>query len=110
MVINRQGLTKIVHTLILVFLGIHVIGSQISVALSSFGLGGIIILSIFKIISDKNIYRPEKMLVYVFLLYIFAHIIASIFSIDPADSFIQSKRVLLFSGFFVTLMFITELK
>jgi putative inorganic carbon (hco3(-)) transporter len=110
MELNKSKLIKTINLSILIFLCIHVIGSQVSVAVSSFGMGGMIILSVFRIYLDKDIYKPENKLIYVFLLYIFAHITASIFSVDPLDSFIQSKRVLLFSGFFVTLIFITELK
>lgn len=107
---KRSKVIEITNILILAFLSIHVICSQISVAISSIGLGGMIILSGFRIYLDSDIYKPEKMLIFVFLLYIFAHIIASIFSVDPADSFIQSKRVFLFSGFFVTIIFIREFK
>jgi putative inorganic carbon (HCO3(-)) transporter len=108
--ISKANTIKITDTIIIVFLCIHVFGSQISVALSSVGLGGMIILAVFRLIMDSNVYKPEKNLIYVFLLFVFAQLTASIFSINPLDSFIHSKRVFLFSGFFITIIFIKDIK
>lgn len=107
---NKPDIIKYTDLFILIFLSIHTIGSQYSVALSSIGLGGLIILASFRLSLDRNVFMPEKKLVYVFLLIIISQVIASIFSVDPLDSFYQSKRVFLFAGFFAVIIFIKDLK
>jgi len=108
--LNKEKIVKYFDIGILIFLSLHVITSQWSVATSSIGLGGIIILAGFRLILDKNVYKPGNNFLYLFGAVIFAYIIASIFSIDPASSFSNSRRVLLFAGFFVTIIFLKDLK
>lgn len=110
MTFNKTDIIKYTDLLVLIFLSIHVIGSQYSVALSSIGLGGLIILASFRLSLNRDVCKPERKLIYVFLAFILAHIIASIFSVDPLDSFYQSKRVFLFAGFFAVIIFIKDLK
>lgn len=107
---NKEQFIKYVDISILVFLSLHVISSQWSVAASSIGLGGMIILVLLRLILNRDVYKPGKMLFYLFGLLILVFMIASIFSIDPANSFSNSRRVLLYAGFFVTIIFIKDLK
>ena len=107
---NKERLVKYVDTGILIFLSLHVISSQWSVAASSIGLGGMIILVLFRLILNKDVYKPEKMMFYLFGLLVLVFMIVSVFSIDPANSFSNSRRVLLYAGFFVTIIFIKDLK
>ncbi len=107
---KKEKITKILDILILVFLSLHVITSQWSVASSSIGLGGMIILAVIRLALGNNSYKPEKKLMYVFGAVIFAYILASIFSVDTASSFSNSRRIFLFAGFFVTIIFIRDLK
>lgn len=93
----------------MVFLAGHVILSQWSVAASSIGQGGMIILAAVRLIADKNLYMPEKKLFYLFGALILIYILASAFSIDPANSFMNSKRVFLFACFFITIIFIKNI-
>jgi O-antigen ligase len=110
MTFSKPNIIKYTDFLILIFLSFHVIGSQYSVALSSIGLGGLIILASFRLSFDRDVFKPDKKLVYVFLLLIIAQVIASIFSVDPLDSFYQSKRVFLYAGFFTVIIFVKDLK
>jgi putative inorganic carbon (HCO3(-)) transporter len=108
--LDKEKLLKYTDTAILVFLSLHVISSQWSVAASSIGLGGMIILAGFRLLIDRNIFKPGRKLFYLFGALIFVYMIASVFSIDPASSFSNSRRVFLFAGFFVTIVFISNLK
>lgn len=107
---NKEKTINILDVSIIVFLSLHVITSQWSVASSSIGLGGMIILAVLRLVLNKNVYKPEKTLLFLFGALILAYIFASVFSIDPANSFSNSRRVFLFSGFFVTIIFIRDLK
>ena len=107
---NKDKFVKYVDIGILVFLSLHVISSQWSVAASSIGLGGMILLVLLRLALDRNVYKPERMLFYLFGLLILVFMFSSVFSIDPANSFSNSRRVLLYSGFFVTAIFIKDLK
>ena len=69
-----------------------------------------IILVLFRLILNRDVYKPEKMMFYLFGLLVLVFMIASVFSIDPANSFSNSRRVLLYAGFFVTIIFIKDLK
>jgi O-antigen ligase len=84
--------------------------SQLNIVLSSVGLGGLIILITFRLILDRNIYLPDKKLFHCFLLLILAYVLSSIFSINRVSSFSNSRRVLLFAGFFAVIIFIKDLK
>lgn len=106
---NKAKILKLLDISIIVFLCLHVITSQWSIAASSIGLGGLIILSVIRIVLDKNIYLPERRISYLFLALIAAYIISSIFSIDPLNSFSNLRRIFLFAGFFATFMFIRTL-
>ncbi len=107
---NKERFIKYLDIAILVFLSGHVILSQWSVAASSIGQGGMIILVAARLILSRDVYVPEKKLFYFFGALIFMYMLASVFSIDPANSFSNSRRVLLFTGFFVTIIFIKDLK
>lgn len=107
---SKERFIKYLDIGILVFLSGHVILSQWSIAASSIGQGGMIILAVTRLIFDKNIYMPEKKLFYLFGALVFMYLLSSIFSIDPANSFLNSKRVFLFAGFFVTIIFIKDTK
>lgn len=106
---NKEKAVKILDISILVFLSLHVITSQWSVASSSIGLGGMIILAASRIFLSKDVFKLEKKLFYFFGALILAYLLASVFSIDPISSFSNSRRVFLFTGFFVTIIFIKDL-
>jgi O-antigen ligase len=108
--VNKERAVKILDISTLVFLSLHVITSQWSVASSSIGLGGMIILAAARIIISRDVFNPEKKLFYFFGALILAYLLASIFSIDPANSFSNSRRVFLFAGFVVTIIFIRDLE
>jgi len=108
--LSKEQIVKYVDFGILVFLSLHVISSQWSVAASSIGLGGMILLVLLRLALDRNVYKPERMLFYLFGLLILVFMVSSVLSIDPANSFSNSRRVLLYSGFFVTAIFIKDLK
>ncbi len=106
---NKEKAVKILDISILVFLSMHVITSQWSVASSSIGLGGMIILAATRVFISRDVFKPEKKLFYFFGALILVYLLASVFSIDPASSFSNSRRIFLFAGFFVTIIFIRDL-
>jgi putative inorganic carbon (hco3(-)) transporter len=95
---------------ILISYGIHVISSQWYIAVSSIGQGIMLGLLIIRLFSDRNIYKAENFIYAVFIIYIISDLISTVFSINPANSLMNSKRVLLFAGFFVTYTFIKDIK
>jgi O-antigen ligase len=107
---SKEKLIKYLDTGILISLGVHVISSQFLIAISSIGQGFLIGLMIIRLAIDKNVYMPEKFLFFIFLLFIFCELLSSAFSISPENSFINSKRVSLFIGFFAVLIFVKDLK
>jgi O-antigen ligase len=107
--LNKETLIKFLDIAILFFLGLHVISSQWYIALSSIGLGGLIITSTARILIGR-VYSPDKILVILFSILAFFHLLSSAFSINPAESFILSKRILLYLTFFCTIIFIRDVK
>ncbi len=107
---NKEKAVKYLDTSVLIFLCLHAASSQWSVAVSSIGLGGMIILAGTRLLLDKDVYMPDRILLFFFGALILSQILSSIFSVDPANSFYNSRRVLLFAGFFITIMFINDVK
>jgi len=69
--------------LIIFFIGISVISSQISIAMSSIGVVGLIVLFIFKLIIEENFSFQEKTLLYLLIFFSVWQIITSFISNDP---------------------------
>ncbi len=107
---SKEKLIKYLDTGILISLGVHVIASQYQIVLSSIGQGILIGLMIIRLSINRNVYTPEKFLIFVFLFFVFCELLSSAFSISPASSFVNSKRVLLFTGFFAVIIFVKDLK
>jgi O-antigen ligase len=107
---SKNRILNIIDTLILFFLALHVVTSQLNIVSSSIGLGGLIILVIFRLILNRDLYKPDKYLIYFFILLVLAYLLSSVFSIEPASSFSNSRRVLLFTGFFAAIIFIKDLR
>lgn len=95
---------------ILISLGIHVISSQLYVALSSIGQGIMIGLIIIRLFMDRSVYKGDNFTYLIFILFIISALLSSVFSINPSNSFVNSKRLFLFAGFFVTFIFIKDKK
>ncbi|HJY64475.1 MAG TPA: O-antigen ligase family protein [Ignavibacteria bacterium] len=88
---------KILNISILIFLGISFISSQLSVAVSSIGVVGLIILFLIKIITGKKPLYYDKTLLFLLLTFFLWQIVSSVFSNDPASSLIDTlKKVSLF--------------
>ncbi len=88
---------KILNLSILIFLGISFISSQLSVAVSSIGVVGLIILFLIKIIAGKKPLYYDKTLLYLLLSFFLWQIVSSVFSNDPVSSLTDTlKKVSLF--------------
>lgn len=110
---NRAINIKYFDKLILIFLSIHIICSQLYIAVSSIGLGVAIILTIIRIYYSNEIYKPDTKLIYIFIFFIISILISSALSDNPLESLYLSKRIFLFAGFFIAIIFfsnITQLK
>lgn len=98
---------KYTNILIFLFLGLAVISSQYSIATSSIGVGGLIILAVFRIIVFRNIYTGDKKIIYLFLLFIAAEVLSSFFAGDAKESFSNiGRRISLYIVFFSVIFFI----
>lgn len=83
--------------------------SQLSIATSSIGIGGLIILTTVKIIFRIEIFNIDKKLIYFFSLFILSQVVSSVFSSNPAESFDQiARRISLYIIFFVSVLFIKK--
>jgi putative inorganic carbon (HCO3(-)) transporter len=107
--LKKPILIKYTDILILFFLSVHVITSQLSVAVSSIGLGGLIILIAFRLILSRYIPYNDKTLMFLFLLLVLSFLVSGLFSEDPPESISNARRVFLFVTFFATFIFVKNL-
>src|SRR4030095_9729473 len=109
MPLSNDNLIKYTHSVFFFFLGLAVITSQWSIASSSIGVGGVIILSAFLLIAGKNTYKLDKHLLYLFFILIQA--VSSLFCSHPAESFNNIyRRISIYSVFFAAILFIESSK
>lgn len=102
---NITSHKKYLKILLYVFLGFAVIGSQFSIAVSSVGVGGLIILIPVWCIVNKNVYYGGKYLMLLFLLLILSQGISSAFSADPSYSFTNIlKKISIYIVFFAAII------
>src|SRR4030095_8086666 len=107
MALTRDNLTKYTYPVFFFFLGLAVITSQWSIASSSIGVGGVIILSALLLIAGKNTYKSDKHLIYLFLLFILIQAVSSAFCSNPAESFNNIyRKISIYSVFFAAILFI----
>ncbi len=84
-----------------------VISSQFSIATSSIGIGGLIILTVFKLIVTQEKFSIDNNLLYLFGIFILAQVISSAVSGNPSDSFDHIyRKISLYIIFFATILFI----
>lgn len=102
---------KYIEILSYIFLGLAVISSQYNIVSSSIGVGGLIILTTARIITDKSLSFVDKRLVWFALLFAAAQIISSAFSNDPAHSFDNIyRKISLYIVFFSAIITINNEK
>lgn len=102
---------KYIEILSYVFLGLGVITSQLNIVSSSVGVGGLIILTIARIITDKSLRFEDKRLIWFAVLFIAAQVLSSVFSGDPAHSFNNIyRKISLYIVFFSAIITITNEK
>lgn len=95
--------------MIYVFLCLAVFTSQFSIASSSIGIGGLIILTSFKLIYRSEKIFIEKNLLYFFGLFIIMQVVSSVFSSNPGESFENiSRKISLYIIFFASILFIKK--
>ncbi len=100
---------KYIEILSYVFLGLAVITSQFSIAGSSIGIGGLVILTTAKLILDRNLKFEYKTILYLTLAFVSAQIISSLFSTNPAHAFDNLYRqVSLYIVFFAAIITINN--
>jgi len=62
---------------------------------------------IFRLIIDRNLYRPDTIFIILLIIFILIQVISSLFSIDPRESlFVVRRRAMLYVLFFTSVMFI----
>lgn len=107
--LTKQDITKYVNALFFLSLGLAVITSQYSIASSSVGIGGLIIITAFRLITERNIYKVDKGIIYLFLIYILVQVISSVFCSSPAESFNNIyRRISIYIVFFAVIFFIKD--
>jgi len=81
--------------------------SQFSIATSSIGIGGLILLTVFKIFYSVDKLTIDRNLLYLFGGFIFVQVISSAVCGNPADSFDHIyRKISLYIIFFVSILFI----
>lgn len=88
----REIKDKYLDTIILVFLGISFTAPGLSIALSSYGLGIMIVLLAVKIIWDKRIYPDDKYVIYLLIIFAAWQLVTSLLSNDPYLALINTLR------------------
>lgn len=87
------------------------ITSQFSIATSSIGIGGLIILTVFKLIVSDEKFSIDKNIIYLFAAFILIQVISSAVCGNPTDSFDHIyRKISLYIIFFVTVLFIKNTK
>jgi putative inorganic carbon (HCO3(-)) transporter len=108
--INIPLVKKILNISIIVFLSIAAISSQFSVALSSIGAGGLIILIAARLVIDRKINIIDRKIFYLWGIYLIAQVISSMYSGDSSESFSNVfRRASLWPVFFAVFLFIDDL-
>lgn len=81
--------------------------SQFSIATSSIGIGGLILLTVFKLIISNHKLEIDRNLLFLFGAFIIVQVISSAVCGNPADSFDHIyRKISLYIIFFVSILFI----
>lgn len=89
------------------FLGLAAFSSQFSIATSSIGIGGLILLTVFKLIISNEKIEINRTLLYLFGAFIIVQVVSSAVCGNPADSFDHIyRKISLYIIFFVSILFI----
>lgn len=89
---NKPPAVQYTDILLYIFMGLAVITSQLSIASSSIGVGGLVILTAVKLIFDKSIKFDFKSILYLAIMFVVVQIISALFSADKAHAFDQLYR------------------
>jgi len=88
-------------------MGLAVITSQFSIATSSIGIGGLIILIFIKLVTDISSLRFDKTLLYLFGAFILTQVLSSFFAGNPAESFDHIyRKISIYIVFFAAILFL----
>lgn len=102
---------KYIDILLYLFLGLAVITSQFSIATSSIGVGGLVILTALKIVLDKSIKFDYMPAVYLAGGFVLIQIIAALFSADKSHAFDQLyRKTPIFITFFSAIIIFNDTK
>lgn len=108
---NKSTVLKYIDILLYVFLGLAVITSQFSIASSSIGVGGLVILTAAKLFVDKNIKFEFKPILYLAGSFVLLQIISALFSNDKAHAFEQLyRKIPIYIVFFSAIIIIDSVK
>ena len=103
----KENINKYADILIYVFLGLAAFTSQFSIATSSIGIGGLILLTVFKLFYSAEKLTIDRNLLYLFGAFILVQVISSAVCGNPADSFDHIyRKISLYIVFFVSILFI----
>lgn len=109
MSITKTKLIYYLDYLVFAFIALHFITAQISFDMSGTALGVSIIIFVIRLFYSRKILFTEKKL-FIFLgILIAAQILSSVFSLDPLRSFSAIRKVLLYSGLFIAIIFIKDI-
>jgi len=107
---GKQNINKYTDVLIYLFLGLAVFTSQFSIATSSIGIGGLLILTVFKFFISENKPVIDKTLLYLFAAFILVQVISSAVCGNPADSFDHIyRKISIYIVFFAAIFFIKDI-
>lgn len=111
MAIHKETALKYIDSLIVFFLCMGFITSQVSIASSSIGVGVSLGLTIIRLIIDRNVHFGDKTIIYLFMVFILLQIISSALSVHQAESFTSIfKKIVIYIIFFGSIFFIKDIK
>lgn len=84
------------------------VGSTFSIAISSYGLVLALLTWFLKMIREKRLEVEKTPLDYFFLAYVCAELLATAFSINPWQSFVNMRRILLISIVYLVFTFVSR--
>lgn len=107
---EKHNINKYADVLIYLFLGLAVFTSQFSIATSSIGIGGLLLLTVFKLFISEKKPEIDKTILYLFGAFILVQVISSAVCGNPADSFDHIyRKISIYIVFFSAILFVKDI-
>jgi O-antigen ligase len=106
---TNPNIIRYTDLLIIIFIGLAAFSSQWSIAASSIGIGGLILLTAFRLVLKRDDLKIDKNVLILFAAYLLIQVISSAICGDPADSFDNMyRKASIYIVFFASIFFIRQ--